>query len=87
MPERRTPEGEAAAQVVLSTLGTNGLLTEAGEAASAVVAAQQAAWMNRLAAGLGRSDLETTARVLDRLSLRLAADGADDNDEEEGRNE
>lgn len=37
---------------------------------------RQAAWVNQLANGLNRSDLETAARVLDELSMRLNAAGA-----------
>ncbi|HEV8652269.1 MAG TPA: hypothetical protein VG276_23470 [Actinomycetes bacterium] len=34
--------------------------------------------MNRLASGIDRSDLETTARVLDELCRRLEANRAED---------
>jgi hypothetical protein len=37
-----------------------------------------AAWVNRLAGGIGRADLETTARVLEELCRRLEADDAED---------
>jgi DNA-binding MarR family transcriptional regulator len=56
-------------------------LTEHGKAKYAALDKRQAAWVNRLAAGLSRSELETTARVLDELSLRLETDGASHNDE------
>jgi hypothetical protein len=34
---------------------------------------KQAAWVNQLAAGLARADLDTAARVLGELSARLEA--------------
>jgi DNA-binding MarR family transcriptional regulator len=52
-------------------------LTEEGAAAYATLDVRQAAWVNRLAAGIGRSELETAAAVLDELCRRLEADGAD----------
>jgi DNA-binding MarR family transcriptional regulator len=54
-------------------------LTEAGRVKYAAIDGRQAVWVNRLAAGLGRSDLDTTARVLDELCRRLE-DGAADNE-------
>jgi DNA-binding MarR family transcriptional regulator len=48
-------------------------LTEEGRAAYAAMDARQAAWVNRIAEGLSRTDLETTARVLDELCNRLEA--------------
>jgi DNA-binding MarR family transcriptional regulator len=51
-------------------------LTEAGRARYEAIDRRQADWVNRLAAGLHDSDLETAARVLGGLSNRLeAADG------------
>jgi hypothetical protein len=41
---------------------------------------RQAAWVNRLARGIERSDLETTARVLDDLSTRLEAEADAESD-------
>jgi DNA-binding MarR family transcriptional regulator len=48
-------------------------LTELGRAKYQAVDEKQAAWVNRLAARLRRSDLETTARVLGELCTRLEA--------------
>lgn len=53
-------------------------LTEPGRASYARASRHQAAWANRLAAGIGRADLETTARVLQELCQRLEADSAND---------
>jgi DNA-binding MarR family transcriptional regulator len=50
-------------------------LTELGERRYAALDGRQAEWVNRLAHGIGRSELEATARVLDELSSRLEADG------------
>ena len=46
-------------------------LTERGRATYAATDRRQATWVNRLADGIGRTDLETTARVLDELCRRL----------------
>jgi DNA-binding MarR family transcriptional regulator len=46
-------------------------LTEPGTATYAATDRRQAAWVNRLAGGIGRTDLETTTRVLDELCRRL----------------
>jgi DNA-binding MarR family transcriptional regulator len=51
-------------------------LTEAGRARYAAIDERQAAWVNRLAAGIAPADLQTTARVLDQLCERL--DGGDE---------
>jgi DNA-binding MarR family transcriptional regulator len=51
-------------------------LTERGTAAYAAIDERQVAWVNVLAAGIDRVDLETTARVLDELSRRLEAAAA-----------
>jgi DNA-binding MarR family transcriptional regulator len=48
-------------------------LTECGRAGFRAVDEKQAAWVNQLAAGLPRPDLETTARVLGELCTRLEA--------------
>jgi DNA-binding MarR family transcriptional regulator len=53
-------------------------LTEGGRATYTEIDRRQAEWVNRLAGGIGRSDLETTTRVLDELCRRLEADGARD---------
>jgi DNA-binding MarR family transcriptional regulator len=46
-------------------------LTELGNRRYAALDRQQAEWVNRLARGIERSELETTARVLAELSARL----------------
>jgi DNA-binding MarR family transcriptional regulator len=46
-------------------------LTEDGIAKYSAIDARQAAWVNRLGGGIGRAELETTARVLDELCRRL----------------
>ena len=46
-------------------------LTERGKATYSATDRRQAAWVNRLAGGIGRTDLETTTRVLDKLCRRL----------------
>jgi DNA-binding MarR family transcriptional regulator len=46
-------------------------LTELGAGRYAALDRRQAGWVNQLARGLGRSELEATARVLDELSRRL----------------
>ena len=57
-------------------------LTEDGTAKYSAIDARQAFWVNRLAAGIDRIELETTARVLDELCRRL--DAADDQEPDEG---
>jgi DNA-binding MarR family transcriptional regulator len=54
-------------------------LTERGHAAYSALDGRQAEWVNRLAAGIDRHELDTAARVLDELCRRLEADGADGN--------
>jgi DNA-binding MarR family transcriptional regulator len=49
-------------------------LTEAGRAKYAALDERQAAWVNELADGLGRANLETAAQVLDEFCRRLEAD-------------
>jgi DNA-binding MarR family transcriptional regulator len=51
-------------------------LTGLGRDAYAAIDGRQAGWVNRLARGIGRSELETARRVLDELSRRLEVDGA-----------
>jgi DNA-binding MarR family transcriptional regulator len=53
-------------------------ITRSGRVAYAAIDKRQAIWVNRLASGIDRSDLETTARVLDELCRRLEADGTND---------
>jgi DNA-binding MarR family transcriptional regulator len=49
-------------------------LTKQGGAKYEALDARQAAWINRLARGIARSDIETAVRVLDELSRRLDDD-------------
>jgi DNA-binding MarR family transcriptional regulator len=49
-------------------------LTELGRAKYQAMERRQAAWANRLAEGLGQSNLEIAARVLGELCRRLEAD-------------
>jgi DNA-binding MarR family transcriptional regulator len=53
-------------------------LTELGAGKYERLRRRQVSWINELAAGLGRSELETTARVLEQLSNRLDANSRDD---------
>ena len=46
-------------------------LTQKGTAKYEALDARQVVWINRLARGIARSDIETAARVLDELSRRL----------------
>jgi DNA-binding MarR family transcriptional regulator len=46
-------------------------VTKAGREAYSAVDRRQATWVNGLARGIARSDLETTARVLEGMSHRL----------------
>jgi DNA-binding MarR family transcriptional regulator len=48
-------------------------MTELGRAKYRAIDEKQAVWVSELAAGLRRSELETTARVLDELCTRLEA--------------
>jgi DNA-binding MarR family transcriptional regulator len=52
-------------------------LTEQGLAKYRAIDVRQMAWANRLARGIGRSDIETAVRVLDHLSRRLEDDRAE----------
>jgi DNA-binding MarR family transcriptional regulator len=56
-------------------------LSERGRAKYASLDARQASWVNRLARTFDRSELETTARVLDQLARRLELDAASNADE------
>lgn len=49
-------------------------LTNLGEPRYAAIDRRQIGWVNRLAQGIGRSDLETAARVLEELCARLEAE-------------
>ena len=60
-------------------------LTEYGQAIYQAVDHKQAAWVNQLAAGLARSDLETTARVLGELCTRLEADPSQSHTQDRSR--
>jgi DNA-binding MarR family transcriptional regulator len=62
-------------------------LTEAGQATFQVIDQKQTGWVNRLAAGLSRSDLDTAARVLAELGARLEADPAQSRDQEGNHHE
>jgi DNA-binding MarR family transcriptional regulator len=54
-------------------------LTRHGRSKYEAIDARQAAWVNELARGIGRSELETAARVLDEFSQKLeAAEGGED---------
>jgi DNA-binding MarR family transcriptional regulator len=53
-------------------------LTDRGRARYATVDQAQALWVNRLARGIGRSNLETSGQVLDELCRRLESDGAEE---------
>jgi len=53
-------------------------LTGSGRSRYEAIDRMQAAWVNGLARGLDRSDLETAARVLDELSRRLEDDRAEE---------
>jgi DNA-binding MarR family transcriptional regulator len=49
-------------------------LTERGLATYRAIDARQVAWVNRLARGIARSDIETAVRVLEHVSRRLDDD-------------
>jgi DNA-binding MarR family transcriptional regulator len=51
-------------------------LTDGGRAAYSAMDERQVAWANRLADGIDRADLETTARILAELCTRLETVGA-----------
>jgi DNA-binding MarR family transcriptional regulator len=57
-------------------------LTELGRARYRAVDQKQAAWVNQLAAGLTRSDLDTAARVLGELCSRLDVARSQSHDQE-----
>jgi DNA-binding MarR family transcriptional regulator len=50
-------------------------LTELGARRYAAIDQRQAAWVNELARGIDRSELEATARLLGELTSRLEAEG------------
>jgi DNA-binding MarR family transcriptional regulator len=62
-------------------------LTELGQAKYRAIDEEQVAWVNELAAGMSRSALETTARVLDELSTRLEAGSPHPRDPKGNRSE
>jgi DNA-binding MarR family transcriptional regulator len=51
-------------------------LTDLGRDTYDAIDGRQATWVNRLARGIRRSDLETAQQVLDELIRRLEADGS-----------
>jgi DNA-binding MarR family transcriptional regulator len=51
-------------------------LTDSGRGAYSAMDERQVAWANRLADGIDRTDLETTARILAELCARLEIAGA-----------
>jgi DNA-binding MarR family transcriptional regulator len=53
-------------------------LTELGSAKYQAIDARQSAWVNQLARGITRTDIETAERVLDELCRRLEADAGDE---------
>ena len=53
-------------------------LTGSGRSRYEAIDRMQAAWVNELARGIDRSDLETAARVLDELCRRLEDDRAEE---------
>ena len=59
-------------------------LTEGGRAAYVAMDARQAAWVNRIADGIGRAELRTTVRVLDELCHRLEAHSREETEAIEG---
>jgi DNA-binding MarR family transcriptional regulator len=59
-------------------------LTELGRVKYAAMDERQAVWVNRLAGGIGHTDLETTAGILDELCRRLETEGGEDTGNEEG---
>jgi DNA-binding MarR family transcriptional regulator len=53
-------------------------LTASGSAKYEAIDARQAEWVNRLARGIARSDIESARNVLDELCRRLEADGGEE---------
>jgi DNA-binding MarR family transcriptional regulator len=51
--------------------------TEQGSATYSAIDGRQTAWVNRLALGIGRNELDTAARVLEELCRRLEANDAE----------
>jgi DNA-binding MarR family transcriptional regulator len=62
-------------------------LTELGRGRYAAIDGRQALWVNRLADGISRSELETTARILGELCRRLEADRVEDAENDGGGDE
>ena len=62
-------------------------LTERGQAKYEAIDQKQAGWVNRLTAGLSRSDLDTAARVLAELGARLETDPTQLRDQEGNHHE
>jgi hypothetical protein len=52
--------------------------TDPGRTTHSATDRRQATWVIRLAGGIGRADLETTARILEELCCRLEADSTQD---------
>jgi hypothetical protein len=61
---------------------TRWFATERGQAKNQAIDQKQAGWVNRLTAGLSRSDLDTAAHVLAELGARLEADPTQLHDQE-----
>jgi DNA-binding MarR family transcriptional regulator len=59
-------------------------LTDRGRTTYAAIDGRQAGWVNRLAAGINRGELESAAAVLDELCRRLEATGAEGANGNEG---
>ena len=55
-------------------------LTELGSTKYEAIDSKQAVWVNRLARGIARSDIETARSVLDELCQRLEADRGDESE-------
>lgn len=62
-------------------------LTELGQVRYAAIDRRQALWVNRLADGISRNELETTARVLGELCRRLESNRVEDAENDEGGDE
>lgn len=60
-------------------------LSEAGTSAYGAIDAQQAEWVNLLAEGLGRTELETAAHVLDELCRRLEGESGGERQRKRGK--
>ena len=62
-------------------------LTELGRAKYMAIDQKQAAWVNQLAAGLNRSELETAVHMLGELCTRIEAARSQPHDEEGNEDE